>query len=146
MGALLVVLQFSLLGWLAFQGAPAFARGSAPAVAWSTIAAGLILGFWSLRANRPGNFNIRPIPRPHGHLVTTGPYRWIRHPMYTSVLLCAAGASLAASVPWLAWLAFFALVAVLTLKAIAEERWLGELHNGYAAYRNRTKRFVPGVF
>ena len=144
-GALLVLLQFSLICWLAYLGGPTFAHSDAPVAASSVLAAGLLLGIWSLLTNRPGNFYIRPIPRPRGQLVTTGPYRWIRHPMYTSVLACGAAAALASTEHLTAWATFCSLLIVLTFKASAEERWLCEVHSGYAAYMKVTKRFLPGV-
>ncbi|GAC1411518.1 MAG: isoprenylcysteine carboxylmethyltransferase family protein [Burkholderiaceae bacterium] len=145
-GSLLVLLQFSLMGRLAFLGGPSLATGLAPVSAWVSLTIGLALGIWSLATNRPGNFNIRPTPRAQGLLVTTGPYHWIRHPMYSSVLLCAAGFSWAAPSTWPAWLTFVALAIVLILKSIVEENWLLEEQSGYASYRSRTKRFVPGIF
>ena len=76
-----------------------------------------MLAVWALAANRPGNFNIRPTPRPGGALVTSGPYRWVRHPMYTSVLMAAAAAAVKSHqiVDSGLW---FALLAVLLLKAL----------------------------
>lgn len=72
-----------------------------------------------------------------------GPYRWLRHPMYTAVLLgaaaCAAALGHAA-----AWGVGLALLAVLVAKARLEERWLLVQRAGYAAYRTRTARFLPG--
>lgn len=101
-----------------------------------------LLALWALVANRPGNFNIRPTPRHGGTLVTGGPYRWIRHPMYTSVLLAAAGAALKSFKPAdaLLWLA---LLGVLLQKAAIEERALVRKFPDYQDYRVRTTRFVP---
>lgn len=144
-GTALVVAQFALIGALAWWGAPVFLAGAAPAAAWLAAAAGVAVGAWALSANRPGNFNIRPAPRAGGRLVESGPYRWIRHPMYTSVLLFGLAAALAA-VQWAAWAALAALAAVLHAKAALEERWMALVHPGYAAYRARTRRFVPGVW
>ena len=47
-------------------------------------AAALALGVWVLSHNRPGNFRVRPQPKPGARLVLGGPYRFMRHPMYTS--------------------------------------------------------------
>ncbi|MBU1357706.1 MAG: isoprenylcysteine carboxylmethyltransferase family protein [Gammaproteobacteria bacterium] len=148
LGSVLVVLQFALLAWLAWLGGPALLAGAARAscAAWAAVIVGVSIGLWSLAANRPGNFNIRPTPRAQASLVTTGPYRWIRHPMYTSLMVCSAGAAMAATAAGPAWTAFVALVAVLTSKALTEERWLKQSHAGYAQYMQRTKRFVPGLF
>ena len=101
-----------------------------------------MLAIWTLRHNRLGNFNIRPVPREHGKLVCSGPYRWIRHPMYTSVLLGAAALALA-SHPLAGWLAWFALVATLWVKSTLEERWMQLKHPRYTAYMQTSKRFLP---
>jgi len=63
--------------------------------------------------------NIQPIPRAGGRLVQDGPYRWIRHPMYTAVMACAGAWAIA--LPW-AWLATLGLAIVLAIKASFEER------------------------
>ena len=143
-GPVLVAWQFLLIAVLAWQAWPMLSGGAAPAPAWALLAAGAALGAWALWANRPGNFNIRPEPRPGGQLVQRGPYRWVRHPMYSAVLLCGAacvwGAPAATTAA--AWLA---LLAVLWLKALVEERWLRQAHAAYAGYCARTRRFVPGL-
>ncbi|MFI4929412.1 MAG: methyltransferase family protein [Burkholderiales bacterium] len=141
---MLVTLQFALIALLAVIAAPAFLSGGVPVVAWALAAAGVLLGLWALSCNRPGNFNIRPAPREDGQLVQRGPYRWIRHPMYTAVMAYGLAGALAGTSLW-GWLAFAALVAVLATKATFEERWMLAAHPAYAAYRARTRRFLPGI-
>lgn len=145
LGTVLVALQLVLMAFLAVIGVPAFLGGRAPVLAWAVAAAGVALGLWALSSNRPGNFNIRPAPREGGRLVQEGPYRWIRHPMYSAVIACGLACAWAATSLW-GWLAVAALVAVLATKASFEERWMLAMHPGYAAYSARTRRFVPGVF
>src|SRR4029450_4206361 len=55
------------------------------------VAAGVALGIWAVTANRPGNFNIRPEPKSGGQLVQTGPYRYLRHPMYSALMVAMLG-------------------------------------------------------
>ena len=143
-GGALVVLQLALIVALIALGALAFVRGRAPPAAWIPLVAGFALVLWALAWNRPGNFNVRPTPRAGGRLVEHGPYRWIRHPMYSAVMLCGVAAAWAAA-SLFAWLAVVALAAVLAVKAALEERWMLAAHPGYAAYRARTRRFVPFV-
>ena len=145
LGSVLVALQFALIAALAVLAVPAFLTGHAPAGAWVVAAAGALLGLWALSCNRPGNFNIRPTPREGGRLVQQGPYRWIRHPMYTAVIACGLACSWAGNSLW-GWSGVVALVAVLATKARFEERWMLTEHPGYAAYRTRTWRFLPGIF
>jgi len=137
----LVVLQFALIGAMAV---PWDASG------WNRIASALLvggtaLGLWTLAANRPGNFNVRPDPKPGGQLVVEGPYRFIRHPMYAAVLLFATGLCVGYGASW-RWVALAALGAVLYVKARVEEKAMSRMHADYAAYARRTKRIVPFVW
>lgn len=139
-GRLLVVLQFGLLALLGWRAVAAPSAISVQVV--SLLTASGLLALWALAANRPGNFNIRPTPRHGGTLITSGPYRWIRHPMYTSVLLAAAAAT------WKSFetadaLLWVALLGVLLAKAAIEERALVRRFPDYQDYRVRTTRFVP---
>ena len=140
-GRLLVVAQFALIGWLIWPLTPQ--QWSPPALALVTCAAGL--GLWTFVHNRPGNFNIRPEPKASGRLVTSGPYRYMRNPMYSALLLFAAAEVLAyADTRKIAcWLA---LALVLLAKAMLEEGGLRKQHAGYAEYAKRVRRFIPGLF
>lgn len=141
-GRMLVVLQFVLLAWLAWD---ALQSRRVPLLAWMLVAASAGLGLWALRSNPPGNFNIRPTPHPSGRLILAGPYRWIRHPMYSAVLLAGAACAVAGTgLP--GWMALGLLAAVLFAKSVLEERWMERQHPGYSSYRAGTSRFVPGLF
>ena len=141
---MLVVLQFSLFGALRFGATIATAEWETPAVAWALVISGLSLGVWAVTCNPPGKFNIRPEPRAGGQLVVHGPYRWIRHPMYTAVIALAVACAALVDAAW-AWLGVAALVAVLVGKATLEERALLVAHPDYGSYRARTRRFLPWV-
>ena len=145
MPSVLVALQFALIAAVAWLAAPAFLTGSAPIAAWLLAAVGLALGIWALTANRPGNFNIRPTPRPDGHLVREGPYRWIRHPMYSALLLAGVAAA-RLSGDGVSWLILLALAVLLRIKAGVEERGMIERHPAYRDYQGCTHRFVPGLY
>ncbi len=140
-GRLLVAAQFALLAWLIWPVTPQI--WSPPALALLACAAAL--GVWTLAYNRPGNFNIRPEPKASGRLVTGGPYRYMRNPMYSAVLLFAAAEVVAYADPWkiACWLI---LALVLLAKALLEERGLRAHFPGYAAYAQRVRRFIPGLF
>jgi protein-S-isoprenylcysteine O-methyltransferase Ste14 len=144
-GMALVALQFALIGVIAWRAGPSFLAFQASALAWGVLAAGIALGGWALSANRPGNFNIRPLPKAGGQLVRGGPYAWIRHPMYSAILLMGLSGLYGVDIPgrMLVGTAFLALVAVLWRKAGMEERWMLAQHPDYAAYQNESSRFIP---
>jgi len=141
LGLLLVGLQIGLI--LAIAWPLGVWTWSWPAA--GVALAGAALGAWTLWFNRPGNFDIRPQVKPLATLILTGPYRYLRHPMYSTVLLGSAGLVLFHPAGWL-WLALAALFAVLYTKTILEERSLGASFPEYVNYAQRVRRFVPYLF
>lgn len=139
MSRLLVALQFGLVALIALRVEPARIGPAFMAL----LVAGLAVGAWALAANRPGNFNIRPDLREGGTLVTHGPYRWVRHPMYLAVPVTMAAFCVAGdAIQWGMWVA---LLGVLAAKARREERGLVVAHPGYAGYRARTRAILPFI-
>jgi len=108
-------------------------------------ALGLALMVWSLKTMRLSNLNIMPDLRENSALVTSGPYRWIRHPMYSAVLLMTLMLVLTdlTAVRCLYWIV---LLLDLGLKFRYEESLLLKKHPEYAIYRKRTKMLIPFVF
>ena len=82
-----------------------------------------------------------------GGLVTWGPYRYWRHPIYASVLLFMWTGILAhGTAPTLIDLALGALATAMTIvRVLAEEQLLRAAMPEYAEYAGRTKRFIPFV-
>jgi protein-S-isoprenylcysteine O-methyltransferase Ste14 len=144
-GSLLVGLQFTLLAALAALAAPGVLAGRWSVGVALVAAAALALGLWAVACNQPDNFNIRPVPRAGGELVRHGPYRWIRHPMYSALLLAGLSAAWISATLW-AWVALLALAAVLVIKAGVEERAMVAHHPGYADYQRQSRRFVPWLY
>ena len=102
-----------------------------------------LVGVGSLHTGR----SVSPLPHPRSEmsLVTTGAYSSIRHPIYTGLILVALGwAILQDSGP--ALVATLGLAVVLDLKRRREEAWLDQRFGEYAAYRERTKAFIPFVY
>ncbi len=85
-----------------------------------------------------------PIPRIDGHLETKGLYALVRHPIYSAVLLAMLGVVVWGAGVW--HLVFYGLLlALLGVKARAEERLLLERYPEYEEYGSRVGRFVPGL-
>jgi protein-S-isoprenylcysteine O-methyltransferase Ste14 len=78
-------------------------------------------------------------------VVDRGPYRWVRHPLYTGEIVSSLGLAIAAwSAPAAAlWLA---LCLLQGYRAVREEQVLMGALSGYRAYRRRTAALLPGIF
>lgn len=110
------------------------------------MAAGLVLILVSalyLRGSRA--FSALPRPIATGSLVDSGPYRLVRHPLYTGLILAAIGEWLMHPALLPAIVAI-GLAVVLDLKRRREEALLSERYPGYAAYRIRTKALIPFLY
>jgi protein-S-isoprenylcysteine O-methyltransferase Ste14 len=83
-----------------------------------------------------------PLPNEHTRLRTTGLYRYVRHPIYTGLLLFAIAFSVRSGSGWVA-AACVLLVVLINVKARWEERHLKERFPDYVAYARRTARFIP---
>ncbi len=106
--------------------------------------AGALLACWA-RKTLGDNWSVA-VQLKHDHeLIERGPYRWIRHPIYSGLLLAFFGtAVLIGEVRALVGVAIIA--ASFWYKLRLEERWLGEQFGAaYAGYKARVKALVPGV-
>jgi len=84
-------------------------------------------------------------PKRGSALVTSGLYRYLRHPMYLGQASIAVGAPLTLGARWMLVVTAAALV-VLAVRMVAEERALARTHAGWAGYAERAKRIFPFVF
>jgi protein-S-isoprenylcysteine O-methyltransferase Ste14 len=104
--------------------------------------AGILLGFWAYRTLGKAFTDTIEVKQPPT-LVTSGPYHWIRHPMYVA-LFCIRGAFFLVSANW-----FIGLVGLLEMTIVLgrvrrEEALLIERHGPqYQAYMARTGQFLP---
>ena len=137
---LLVTLQFTLIGLMVY-----FSSGIQSSIlGMSIFVLGLILGLWAITHNKRDNFNIQPKLKDGCKLVTSGAYNYIRHPMYSSVILMMFGV-LVASPTLLLFFFFVLLIVVLVLKAKREELLWCNHDEAYLEYKNRTKLFIPYI-
>jgi len=140
-GKILVTIQFTCLillalatNWLAL-----------PWGVFVLMAISGILAFWAMAVMSIGNFNVVPTPVDKGILITKGPYKVIRHPMYTSIFIFAL-ALLAGQFDYIKLIISLVLVAGLIVKMIYEESLLSKHHPGYKLYKAKTKRVIPFVW
>ena len=102
---------------------------------------GLALAVWA-RVYLGGNWGMPMSRRADPELVTTGPYRKIRHPIYSGVILAMAGTAIAVSPYWLN--AVVILGAYFLFSAVIEERTMARLFPAaYPPYKRATKMLIP---
>ncbi len=138
---ILVTIQFSAIAIMA-------ATGPWLANTWYLLLIELIgvaLGVYAILIMRIGNFNIRPIVKDSGQLVTHGPYRFIRHPMYTSIMITLTPLL----IEYFSWLRLGVMVVLLInliIKQLFEEGLLKNHFSGYRDYMQRSQRMIPFIF
>ena len=136
------------LGWYVLMGLDKrFAWSSVPVTlqVLGGVLIGLCLYFcWLVFRENSFAAPVVKLQKERGHkVVTSGPYAYVRHPMYSSVILFAAGVPLLLS-SWWGLIVSPLLIVVLAVRAVIEERTLKAGLEGYADYAERVHyRFVP---
>jgi len=116
-------------------------RGAAGLVLF---ALGLAFAVWA-RVHIGRNWGTPMTQKDDPELVTSGPYRLVRHPIYSGILVAGIGTAVALSWFWLVAVALAGIYFVYS--ATVEERYLaGRFPDSYAAYRRSTKMLIPFVF
>jgi protein-S-isoprenylcysteine O-methyltransferase Ste14 len=79
-------------------------------------------------------------------VVSTGPYAWVRHPMYAGALIMLLGMPLALG-SWWGVAVLLAMLPAFVWRLFDEERFLTENLNGYAEYKQKVRfRLIPGIW
>jgi protein-S-isoprenylcysteine O-methyltransferase Ste14 len=125
-----------------FQQQPSAVVNPIEGIAGLTVCfAGFGLAVWA-RLYLGRNWGL-PMSLKEGHeLVTTGPYRYVRHPIYTGMLLAILGSALVSGPIWVVFLAGMAVYCVYSAR-IEESLMLQQFPEQYALYKRRTKAIVP---
>jgi len=107
---------------------------------------GFAFSSWALMENRFFSGVVRiQVERGH-HVVTTGPYRWVRHPGYAGALLTYWLTPIFLDSLW-TFLPVAAMTVVLIIRTALEDRTLREELPGYKEYAQKTRfRLVPGIW
>jgi protein-S-isoprenylcysteine O-methyltransferase Ste14 len=107
-------------------------------------AAGLGFAVWA-RIHIGRNWGTPMTQKSDPELVTSGPYRLVRHPIYSGILVASIGTAVGLS--WF-WLIVVGLAAIyFVYSATVEERYLaGQFPDSYPAYKRSTRMLVPFVF
>jgi protein-S-isoprenylcysteine O-methyltransferase Ste14 len=106
-------------------------------------ACGLALAVWA-RVHLGRNWGMPMTRKDEPELVTSGPYRLVRHPIYSGILVATVGTALATNIYWL--ITFAVAAAYFAYSATVEERLLTDAFpSAYPGYKGRTKMLIPFV-
>jgi protein-S-isoprenylcysteine O-methyltransferase Ste14 len=142
--ALIVVFAIILLRLGAFRGHALSSDPWRAGLGLVFFAAGLGFAVWA-RLHIGHNWGTPMTLKNEPELVTSGPYRLVRHPIYSGVILAGLGTAVALSWAWL--IAVVLGGAYFVYAATVEERNMAErFPEAYPRYRSSTKMFVPFVF
>jgi len=139
---------FAVLAWMINPAWMAWASMHVP-LAFRWIAVGLLIAgcallVWTFRSLGK-NLTDTVVTREHHTLVVHGPYRWIRHPLYSAAALLVTAVSVMTA-NWFLLTTGIAVLSVLVMRTRTEERNLvARFGDSYQTYMNRTGRFVPRI-
>lgn len=114
-------------------------------LAYAFLILSIVLVLWAIATMQKSKLRILPEPSPNATLITNGPYRFIRHPMYTAILMGSAGL-LIHQFTWLRLSITIALAIVLLVKLTLEERMLQQKFAAYRDYMRRSKKLLPFIY
>ncbi|MBC8319580.1 MAG: isoprenylcysteine carboxylmethyltransferase family protein [Bacteroidetes bacterium] len=106
---------------------------------------GIFIALRAIYVVKIKNVNITPTVKQNSELITTGPYRIIRHPMYIAQLV----AVLPLIIDYFSWYrltAMLILIVILLVKIEYEEKQLSAHFTEYSLYKEKTKKMIPFVY
>jgi protein-S-isoprenylcysteine O-methyltransferase Ste14 len=113
--------------------------------AWGLFAVGLLVFAAAVISLGRNNFTVLPDPRSSNTLSQRGIYRWVRHPMYSAVLICGAAVSIGAP-STVRWAALLFCAVVLVVKVRHEEALLTVRYPEYPERMRGVARLCPFVW
>ncbi len=138
---ILTLIQYLTMAYLLFAF-PVFTKNVFTLIIQSL---GVFLGFWAIVVMSKSKLNITPVPREGSSLINSGPYRIVRHPMYSSLLLFLVPIVFYYSSK-MGFLVFGIFLVNLILKLTYEEQLLLKTFNRYEVYKQYTWRLIPYVY
>jgi len=118
----------------------------AQAVAWAGLGVAAALIFWAVSTNTFLSRQARIQDERGQVVVTSGPYRYVRHPMYLGILVLFLSLAPALG-SWYAWIPSLAIDVLFVVRTAKEDKMLREELPGYHDYAQRVRsRLLPGIW
>ncbi len=125
--------------------APLWSPGpTLPLIGTVMVAAGIGYACWA-RVHLGRNWSSKVVVKQDHALIRTGPYRLVRHPIYSGMLLALLGSAVAFG-EWRGFLALLSALIGVLFRVYAEETRMSETFPEYADYKRHSSALVPGVF
>jgi len=138
---LLVTFQLSALGYIALSGS-LFSK------TWNGFLieiAGVALAVWAVLVMR-SNANVAPIPKQNGILITSGPYKFIRHPMYIAQVVAVFPLVTEYSTNYRITALTILIITLLFKLHYEEKRLINHFGQPYKEYRKASKKILPFIY
>ncbi|BCU81041.1 hypothetical protein JIR001_08240 [Polycladomyces abyssicola] len=111
---------------------------------WILLVSGMVWAVWA-RLNLGIHWSSAVQLREKQQVVQTGPYRWVRHPIYTGIILIILGLNLI-NPQWTGFLGWILVVASYWVKSGLEEKLLvTQFGDEYRTYQQRSRRLIPWI-
>jgi protein-S-isoprenylcysteine O-methyltransferase Ste14 len=106
----------------------------------------IVLSLWAIRSVGDNNWSVYPVPNKGSAISSLGAYLYVRHPMYTALLLFFMAVAIRANGPF-SWAIYGILWIMLLTKVLVEEHKITQKHPEYTQYKRVTKkRLIPFVW
>lgn len=142
-------LWVSIFAWLINPAWMNWSRIELPEWArWLGLLMGVLanfLAYW-IFSNLANNVSPTVVAREKAQLVTSGPYQWVRHPLYSMGTIAYLGFALMAENWFIAVLSVLVFVVLAFRTPKEEARLIEKFGDEYRKYMNRTGRFMPKIF
>lgn len=135
-----------LLGYLINPDWVTWARFALPPwIRWggALVAISMIPALYAVLATIGNNISPTEATRANHQLITSGPYRWIRHPLYTFGAIFFLALSVLTTLWWPALFLLPALVALIWRARFEEANLIARFGDEYRTYMQQTGRFLP---
>jgi len=138
---LLVTFQLSALGYIALSG-PLFSK------IWFGLLfeiLGVAIAVWAVLIMR-SNANVAPIPKQNGILITAGPYKFIRHPMYLGQVVAVFPLVVEYNTEYRIAALTILIITLLFKLHYEEKRLINHFGEPYRAYQKVSKKILPFIY